>query len=399
MADIAVAKVAVVGLHGGEAYGAQARTALAGAAVLVGAPRHLASVVNDRAERRVITGGLAPLLDDIARAADCGRDVCVLASGDPGFFGIVRALSHRLGSARLIIHPAPSSVALAAARLGVPWDDMTVISAHGRSLDDAVTEIIRSNRAAVLTAPATPPQAIGRALLDAGATFEHVAVCSNLGSDSEHIVHTDLAGLAEGTFDGLSVVVLRRPPTSHSATLRWGRDCSLFDHRAGMITKPEVRIVVLARLDLVRSGVLWDVGAGSGSMAIEAAALAPGLQVFAIEQHDADADRIRANAAAFDVELRVITGSAPAVLDHLPDPDRVFVGGGGIDVLDAVLNRLRPGGIVVATYAAMDRALQAHARLGHLTQISVSNASTLPGAGGVRLVADNPVFLVWGSPS
>ncbi len=392
-------RVTVIGLHGGQAYGVQAMTAMSAAAVLVGSARHLAEVVNDGAERRLISGPLTALLDAIETDAETGRSVCVLASGDPGFFGIVRALAGRLGRQRLVIYPAPSSVALAAAKLGIPWDDLTVVSAHGRDLDAAVNEIVRAERVAVLTAPATPPEAIGRALLKAGATFEHVAVCSYLGSSGEQIVRTTLAGLADGSFDGLSVVVLERDRPTLAPTLRWGRTTSVFDHRAGMITKPEVRIVALARLDLPTSGVFWDVGAGSGSIAVEAAALAPALQVLAVEQRQADADRIQANAATLDVAVRVVIGSAPGVLEQLPDPDRVFVGGGGIDVLDAVLRRLRPGGLVVATYAAMDRALHAHARLGNLTQISVSNASTLPGGGGVRLAADNPVFLAWGTPS
>lgn len=391
-------RVAVVGLHGGQAYGAQAKTALRDATLLVGSERHLADVVNDRAERRVLSGPLATLLEDIECGADLGRDVCVLASGDPGFFGIVRALAARLGPERLRIHPAPSSVALAAARLGMPWDDLTVVSAHGRPVDDAVHEILRADRVAVLTSPATPPQSIGRALVQARATFSQVAVCSHLGTQDEQVVRTDLAGLAAGTFDGLSVVVLVHSQPSPSPTLRWGRPVSVFDHRAGMITKPEVRLVAISRLDLPRSGVLWDVGAGSGSVAVEAAALAPGLRVFACEQNTADADRIRANAAALNLDITVVTGAAPGALDALPDPDRVFIGGGGIDVLDAVLARLRPDGVAVATYAAIDRALQAHARLGNLAQISVNNAATLPG-GGVRLVADNPVFLAWGTPS
>ncbi len=390
--------VAVVGMHGGEVFGAAARLALAKADLLVGSGRHLDYVENARAERWELHGALKPFLDRIATAADGGRKVCLLASGDPGFFGIVRALAARIGADRLAVHPAPTAVAMALARLGMSWDDVVVVSAHGRPLEDAVAEIQRCGRAAVLTAPATPPEAVGALLLALGGRYD-VAICSHLGSDQERITRTDLAGLAAGSFDGLSVTVLTRTAPNSQPTLRWGRPISAFDHRAGMITKPEVRIVALARLDLPSTGVLWDIGAGSGSIAVEAAALAPGLRVIAIEQNEDDAMRVKANAEGLGVTCDVVVGTAPEVLASLPDPDRVFVGGGGIDVLDAALLRLRPNGVVVATYAALDRAALAHQRLGHLTQIAISNAAALPGSGGLRLVADNPVFLAWGTPT
>lgn len=390
--------VAVVGMHGGEVFGAAARLAMDEADLLVGSGRHLAYVENAGAERWELHGALKPFLDRIATAADEGRRVCMLASGDPGFFGIVRALAARVGADRLAVHPAPTSVAMALARLGMSWDDVVVVSAHGRPLEDAVAEIQRCGRVAVLTAPATPPEALGAMLLASGEHYD-VAVCSHLGSEQEQITCTDLAGLAAGSFDGMSVTVLTRSTPNAQPTLRWGRPISAFDHRAGMITKPEVRIVALARLDLPSTGVLWDIGAGSGSIAVEAAALAPGLHVIAIEQNEDDAMRVKANAESLGVTCDVVVGSAPEVLASLPDPDRVFVGGGGLDVLDAALLRLRPSGVVVATYAAMDRAVLAHQRLGHLTQIAISNAAALPGSGGLRLVADNPVFLSWGTPT
>jgi precorrin-6B C5,15-methyltransferase / cobalt-precorrin-6B C5,C15-methyltransferase len=392
-----VHNVAVVGMHGGEVFGVAARLALAEADLLVGSGRHLAYVDNAGAERWELHGALKPFLDRISAAVDEGRQVCMLASGDPGFFGIVRALASHIGADRLAVHPAPTSVAMALARLGMSWDDVVVVSAHGRPLEDAVAEVQRCRRAAVLTAPATPPEAVGALLLASGEHYD-VAVCSYLGSEQEQITRTDLAGLAAGSYDGLSVTVLTRSTPPSQPTLRWGRPISVFDHRAGMITKPEVRIVALARLDLPATGVLWDIGAGSGSIAVEAAALAPGLRVIAIEQNEDDAARVRTNAETLGVMCEVVVGSAPEALVSLPDPDRVFVGGGGIHVLDTALRRLRPNGVAVATYAAMDRAALAYERLGHLTQIAVSNAAALPGSGGLRLVADNPVFLAWGTP-
>jgi precorrin-6Y C5,15-methyltransferase (decarboxylating) len=140
--------------------------------------------------------------------------------------------------------------------------------------------------------------------------------------------------------------------------------------------------------------VLWDVGAGSGSVAAECARLVPGLRVFAVERRPDDVARLHANLGG--TGATVVAGQAPEALTALPDPDRVFVGGGGLGVLEAVLPRLRPGGTVVATYAALDRAAAAAARLGHLVQVAISHGVPIGPDGSLRLAADNPVFVCWG---
>ncbi len=180
-----------------------------------------------------------------------------------------------------------------------------------------------------------------------------------------------------------------------SRTLAWGLPEEAFEHSPGMITKSEVRAVVLGKLELPAGGVLWDVGAGSGSVAVEAARMQPGLEVHAVEHDAQSAARVRRNAGTHGVSLRVVEGTAPHALGVLPDPDRVFVGGGGTEVLDEVVRRLRPHGRVVATYAALERAVHAAAALGNLVQVGVARGERLPD-GGLRLAALNPVFIVWG---
>jgi precorrin-6Y C5,15-methyltransferase (decarboxylating) len=326
----------------------------------------------------------------------------VLASGDPGFFGIVRTLSARFGGDALRVHPAPSSVALAFARLGVHWDDAAVVSAHGRELHDAVAQLRRGDKAAVLCSPANPPEVVAGALADEGHGDRRVAVFTRLGEPGEARVDGTVREVAAGTFDPMSVLVLPEALDARaggdSATLAWGLPETAYEHRDGMITKAEVRAIVVAKLALPRTGVLWDVGAGSGSVGIECARLAPALQVFAIE-HDADsAARVRANAARYGVAIDVVEASAPGAFSDLPDPDRVFVGGGGMDALDAAQSRLRPGGVVVATYALLDRAVAAYERLGYLSEVAVSRG-VATGEHGVRLRAENPVFVAWNDPA
>ena len=155
-----------------------------------------------------------------------------------------------------------------------------------------------------------------------------------------------------------------------------------------------MRAVALGKLNLPERGVLWDVGAGSGSIAIECARLAPGLAVFAIERSADDADRIRRNVAAHAVRVAVVHSEAPAAFVGLPAPDRVFVGGGGLDVLEQALAVLRPDGRLVATHVLVDRAAAAWRLLGNSVQVSVARGA--PIADGFRLQAENPVFISWG---
>jgi precorrin-6Y C5,15-methyltransferase (decarboxylating) len=375
-------RIAVVGVNG--------RVPDLEADLVVGGRRHL----EGRAGRQLaLDGDLDRVLDAIA--AEPGR-VCVLASGDPGFFGIVRALAERFGPDALDVTPAPSSVSLAFARLGLPWDDATVVSAHARPLEEAARRAARAPKAAVLTSPDSPPEALGRALLALRAPHRRAAVCSRLGTPDERVATVDLPGLAAGTWDPVSVVVLvDGAGVAAEPTLAWGLPESAFDHRDAMVTKAEVRAVALGKLALPPTGVLWDVGAGSGSVAVECARLCPGLRVMAVERDGDQAERVRLNARSHRVAVEVVEAAAPAALGQLPDADRAFVGGGGLDALDAVLARLRPGGRVVATLAALDRAAAAFDRLGHLVEVGVSRGRALPG-GGVRLAAENPVFVAWG---
>lgn len=398
-------RVSVVGLHGGELFGRGAAVAVDTADVVIGARRHLDALTSSTTGERMAYQSVGQLLDQVDHHLGRGHHVCVLASGDPGFFGVVRVLGARFGAA-VAVYPAPSSVSLAFARAGMPWDDAVIVSAHGRSLETGLATVIAAPKAAVLTGPDTPPEALGRAL---GADTERdVWVCSRLGESDETAIRTDTAGLAAGHFDPFSVVVLARPELHGvgPATVTWrsgtaggglgfGRPVAEFAHRAGMITKPEVRAVVLSKLDLHPAVTLWDVGAGSGSVAVEAARLVPGLRAWAIERRLDDSRRIAANAEGLAVT--VVEGDAPGCFAGLAAPDRAFVGGGGIEVLDAVCARMAPGGVVVATFAALDRAGAAATRLGNLVQISVNRAKAIGANGAVRLDADNPVFVTWGT--
>lgn len=356
--------------------------------LLVGAERHLSDV--DSAAERVILGPLAPAIERIL-AHD--GDVVVVASGDPGFFGIVRAL--RAAGVPPVVEPAVSSVAAAFARLGMSWDDAIVVSAHGRSLRRAVNVCRAHPKVAVLTAPGAGPSELAAALAGLGRTLI-VAEC--LGTPSERIA--ELVG--ESTREP-NVVIVLDPKRANGEAMGWIAGAqpgpggwalpeSVFAHRDSMITKAEVRAWVLAKLGPRLGDLVWDIGAGSGSVAVECARF--GAAVIAVERDPEAAARVSANGP-----VQVVTGEAPACLAGLPDPDAVFVGGGGMATLEACLAR-RPQRIVAA-FAAVDRAgpaLDAMTRAGYSAegvQLQASRLSPLPG-GSHRLAALNPVFVVSG---
>jgi precorrin-6Y C5,15-methyltransferase (decarboxylating) len=406
--------------EGLDALAPEGRARLASASLIAAGNRLLEQLGDVEATRLAIDGEMSGVIDAIEREAASGGRVVVLASGDPGFFGIVRMLAERLGPQNLEVLPAPSAVSVAFARLGLPWDDAVVISAHGRALERAVDAAVASGAAklAFLTAPGAPPEALAAALLAAGAADARVVVATSLGTAAESVTETTLSDLARGEHHWFSVVIVlagdgvrRDPPltwpprlfpavdaTRPQALLTFGAHEDEFEHRDSMVTKAEVRAIVLARLDLPVSGVLWDIGAGSGSVGIEAAVLAPALHVLAFEKRTDDSDRIRANARRRAVADRVLVveGTAPASFEGRPPPDRAFVGGGGLELLDAVLATMQEGGRIVATYAAMDRAAEASARLGNLVQLHADRGRIFPD-GGLRLESSNPVFIAWGN--
>ncbi|MFE9955345.1 precorrin-6y C5,15-methyltransferase (decarboxylating) subunit CbiE [Micromonospora sp. NPDC005299] len=377
--------------------------ALAGAGLVVGAARHLAAVPVPSGCATVVLGPLTPALHRLAAAVAAGTPAVVLASGDPGFFGIVRRL--RAAGLPVRVLPAVSSVAAAFARAGLPWDGAAVVTAHGRDPRPALNACRALPAVAVLTAPGAGAAELGAGL---AGWDRRLVVAEHLGTPDERVTWTTPAEAATTTWADPHVVLSLAPETVPGvAGMRvddqpaaapaegWALPESAYAHRDSMITKAEVRALAVARLRPRLGRLVWDVGAGSGSVGIECALL--GAAVLAVER-DPDAP-IRANAARHGVDVRVVTGAAPAALAGLPDPDAVFVGGGGVDVLAAVADRCSPR--VVVTLAALDRVAPAVHLLraaGYAVdgcQLAAARLADLPG-GSLRLAATNPVVVLTG---
>jgi precorrin-6B C5,15-methyltransferase / cobalt-precorrin-6B C5,C15-methyltransferase len=383
--------VVVVGVDGAPLPTAAAE-ALATAEVVAGARRYL-DLAPAGAER-VELGAVAPALERLA-----GRRAVVLAGGDPGFFGIVRLLrAHGLVPE---VHPAASSVARAFARIGRPWDDVAVVSAHGRALGPAVNVCRARAATAVLTAPGAGPAEIGAALAGWPRTL---VVAEDLDGPDERLTTLPAAEAATRAWRDPNVVLCLRDPDAvpevgwlagGAPPPGWALPDDAFAHRAGMVTKAEVRALALARLAPRPGTLVWDVGAGSGSVGVECARL--GAAVVAVERRADDAARVAANAAAHRVEVRVVEGAAPAALHGLPAPDAVFVGGGGPEVVAAAAGT--GAARVVVALAALDRLAPTRAALHAYrvdgVQLAASRLAALPD-GAVRLAATNPILLLWG---
>jgi precorrin-6Y C5,15-methyltransferase (decarboxylating) len=389
--------ITVVGWDGRPPTG-RAAAALAGATLVAGGRRHLAAVPVPTGAKTVVMGDVEAALDVVIGH---DGDAVVVASGDPGFFGVVRALRAR-GIVPVVL-PAVGSVAAAFARAGLPWDDALVVSVHGRALQPAVNACRAHPKVAVLTAPGSGPAELGTAL---AGTARTVVVCENLGGDGEAVIRCTPEQAATRHWREPNVVLVldehhltaeRRWLHGWLGPDRWALPEERFAHRDGMVTKSEVRALVLARLGPRPGGLVWDVGAGSGSVAVECARL--GAAAVAVDR-DPDACRLaRSNAAAFDVPVTVVEGAAPAALTDLPDPDAVFVGGGGTPVVGACAER-RPPRLVVAL-AAIERIGPTHAALtaaGYAVdgvQLAANRLIPLPD-GTHRLAPTNPVTVLAG---
>ena len=393
--------ITVVGTDGGP-LPAGARARLRTASLVMGGRRHLREVELPDGVRTVA------LRDDPGAAlravAEEPGDVVVLASGDPGFFGVVRAVRRAVRPRPVEVLPALSSVALAFGRAGVEWDDAVVVSAHGRDPAEALAVVRSQPKVAVLTDERCGPAALGAAL--AGRTDRVLVVGERLGLPDERVRELTPDQAAAGDFVDPNVVLVlpadrsgepapRVTVAGHRGPAGWALPVEAYEHRDSMITKPEVRAVVLARLGPRLGEVVWDVGAGSGSVAVECARF--GADVHAVERDPADAERVRRNAAAHGVSVAVVAGTAPSALEGLPQPDAVFVGGGGLAVVEACAAR-RPARLVVALATLEQVAPVLAATVAYAPSAVLLQASALAPLGqGHRLVPGGPVFVVSGA--
>ncbi|MGX2996147.1 precorrin-6y C5,15-methyltransferase (decarboxylating) subunit CbiE [Streptomyces sp. JNUCC 64] len=359
------------------------RRALLDAEVVIGAPRQLELLPPECPGDRVPwPSPLRPAVPGLL-AAHAGRRLAVLASGDPMFHGIGRALAELLGPDGLDVHPHPSSVALACARLGWPVEGTDVVTAVGRPVERLAAVLHPGRRVLVLSADADGPARVAAVLRERGFGPSPVRVLERLGAPDEHVTAPERADAWSRTpgaaLNLVAVECVRAPGALPLATVP-GLPDAAYDHD-GQLTKRHVRAATLAVLAPEPGELLWDVGGGSGSVAIEWLRAHPSCRAVSVERDPVRADRVGRNARALGVPgLRVVTGAAPDALDGLPAPDAVFIGGGltAAGLLDRCWEALRPGGRLVANTVTLEsEALLADAHRRHggeLVRLAVAHA-------------------------
>lgn len=397
--------ITVVGIDGSPLDRATVEL-LGDAALIAGGDRHLEMLGMGRDRAVVLKGDLSGALEKIEETEG---PVVVLASGDPGFFGIVRLLARRFGREKLRVLPGLSSVALAFAGAGLSWDDAVTVSAHGRDPRRAVNACRANPKVAVLTSPDFGPAELAGRLEGLGRSF---FVAEKLGRPDERLFYGDAVTVAGMDWRDPNVVLVLDEERMSGAKGwispgiqspgPWALPEDGFEHRSGMITKSATRAFVLSRLGPGPGDLIWDVGAGSGSSAIECARL--GAATIAVERDPESCERIRRNAESHGVYVQLCEDEAPGALRDLPEPDAVFIGGTGGGFEEIVkLCAARARRSVVLSLVALERVVPAAQTLedcGLEVETTFLQASRMKGVGGLhRLAAESNVFVVSGSRS
>lgn len=386
------------------------RSLIRDADLVVGGSRLLSRFPETKGKGLTIKSPLEEVIHQLKGDFESGKRVVVLADGDPLFFGIGRHLLKVFSPQNLTFYPNVTALQAAAATLGLPWDQVKTVSIHGR---DDIWPLLRAmtffDFVGVYTSGEDGPGRIARELLCRGIDTFQLVVLENLGYEDQRIREFRVDEVEGQSFFLLNFVLLRRvkpPPVA----LKLGIPDERFVHERGLITKREVRSVGLASLQVESGDTVWDLGAGSGSVAIEASYLARDGRVYAVEKEKSRVEMIKENllrTGAYHVE--VVHGTMPECLQPLPDPHKIFFGGGlasGMGVLEEACHRLRPGGrIVVHTVliSSLESSLALFRGLDwehDIVQVHVSRSTPISSSIGERgeaemmLKALNPVFVI-----
>lgn len=379
-----------IGEDGLAALSPCARSLIDEAEVLVGGERHLAMLPPDNRERLTWSRPLQKLADSITTRRD--RRVCVLATGDPMWFGIGVTLAKHVPTTEMTIVPAPSAFALACARLGWPLSEVETVTLHGRPLELVLPAFYPGARILALSDGAETPGQLAALLCAQGYGGSHMTVLEHMGGSRERRREATAESWNAddvAAFNTVAIDCVAAPGASPRSRLA-GLPDDAFEHD-GQMTKREVRAATLAALSPIPGQRLWDVGAGCGSVAIEWMRADPRCTAMAVERHAARRDLMARNAVALGVPgLRIVAGEAPEALADLPHPDAVFIGGGlsRPDLLERCWQALASGGRLVANAVTVESEaalLDWYGRQGgNLTRIQISRAEQIGAFSGWR---------------
>lgn len=364
--------------------------------VLVGGERHLDFFPQYRGEKVIIKGGLTSLVEKLR---DETRNVVILVSGDPLFYGLGGVLAKKLP---LEIYPYASSVQLAFTKMQESWQDAYLTSVHGRSMKGLAQKIDGRKKVAILTDETNSPNALARYLKAFGMTEYDAFVAENLEGQNERCRFLTLDEMETAEFSPLNVVILKQRERVERSSL--GIDDDKFFQRKpdkGLITKKEIRVLCLQALQLNETSIAWDIGTCTGSVAIEMAKIAREGAVYAIEKNEADLENCLQNQQLHRTDFTAILGKAPEKLEQFPDPNAIFIGGNGGNMeqlLATCVNRLQPNGRIVMNIATIENLAEAMAHFKKLNcEVSVLQAQiskSKPILNLTRFEPLNPIFIV-----
>ena len=381
------------------------------AEILIGGKRHLDFFKDYPALRKDISKDIKGIIKYIKdRMENSGKSIVVLASGDPLFYGIGSLLINSLGKENVCIYPNITTIAGAFSRIKESWQDVCILSIHGRFCEETfLGAFLQNDKIALFTDPVKNPSWIADFLLKKGVTNFKMCVFERLGTDSEKISWHTLTDAASSQFSEPNLVVLKRIffETGQTSSLYTGMPDECYFHQNGLITKAEVRAVTLSKLRLSSGHILWDLGAGSGSVSIEASLFITKGNIFAVERNPDRIEQIKKNKKKFGVtNLKVIDATLPDGLDNLPEPDRIFIGGGGKNlekIIRSAARYLKPGGIMVINAVLIQNIESAINTIAYLkfkpdiVQVQINRGQDMPW--GKRLEAQNPVWIISGKKS
>ena len=408
-----------IGLDGAIGLTKTARAIIKQATVLVGSRRHL-SYFPEHQGNQIFLDNLQPGLESVRQFLTPDNYVVILASGDPLFFGLGRLLLEKFPSENITFHPHVSSVQLAFSRLKIPWQDSALVSVHGRSTDELIKLLKQGKeKIAILTDNLNNPVAIARIYLALDLPIHYsFYICENLGDVQEQIKQftpehiAELANLNATEFTPLNVLVLLRQEPINKLNINQLPLIGLpdfafysFRDRPSLITKKEIRIAILAELALQPKQIIWDIGAGTGSVSIEMARLCPKSQIFAVEKTSIGASLIAKNCQRFKINnIKIICGTAPQSLLELPHCERIFIGGSGgnlTDILEACSQKILPAGKIVIALATIEHCHQALSWLAknswHYSLLQLQISRSIPIKHLTRFTPLNPVTIITAS--
>lgn len=406
-----------IGLDGAEGLSVRVNKIVEQAAVLAGSKRHL-SYFSQHPGKKVCLTNLKAGIDEIVACVAEDFSIVVLASGDPLFFGLGRLLLTNFDAEQIQFYPHVSSIQLGFSKIKVPWQDACLVSVHGRSNDELIKLLKQGKeKIALLTDGNNNPAAIARLYLSLDLPINYsFYICENLGDINEKVSCfsfeqlAELSNLNQDDFASLNVLILIRQASIDKINLD---DLPLiglpdssflsFRDRPSLITKKEIRLAILGELSLQPHQIVWDIGAGTGSVSIEVARLCPTSKIYAIEKTSMGSSLIAKNSKRFEVNnINSINGKAPEILFDLPNPDRIFIGGSGgniVDILAACQQKISPTGVVVMAFATVEHGYQATNWLRsnnfwqyRLLQLQISRSAPLNHL--TRFVPLNPITII-----